>query len=630
MTTQSKRFTSGTGLVVLAVLFLALTVLSSALFRGFRLDLTENQLYTLADGTRNILSEIDEPLNVYLFYSRRASEEIPQLRTYAQRVTELLEEFEEQSDGGIRLHEIDPLPFSEEEDRAAQFGLQGVSLGGMGADPIYFGLAATNSVGDVETIPFFQPDREAFLEYDLAKLVHTLARPERTVVGILSELPMTSGFDPNTGQPRQPWVVAAQLEQLFEVRQVDPAAGRIDEDISVLMVVHPKMLDDGTLYAIDQFVMRGGRLMAFVDPLSDAELPSDMGGASAALFQDRSSSLERLFGAWGWEVPTDEVVLDRQFALTVNAGGPQGAVRHLGFIGVDASGLSADDVVTADLDRVNFASVGHIVLADDAAVTLTPLIRSSEQAGITASEQMRFLPDPTTLQDDFLPTGQRYFLAARLTGELSSAFPEGPPVADSGAEDEPLPEHSAASDGPVNVVVVADTDLLTDRLWVQVQSFFGQPIYQAFADNGAFANNAIDNLVGSSDLISVRSRGTYSRPFERVEALRAEADAAYRAEEQRLEEALADTERKLAELQSAKDDDSLLIISDEQQAELLRFQEERLEIRKQLRDVQHDLDRSIENLGTRIKLVNIFLVPLLFLALAGFVYYVRARRRREA
>ncbi len=630
MTTQSKRFMSGTGLVVLALLFLAMTILANALFRGYRLDLTENRLYTLADGTQNILDGIDEPLNLYFFYSRRASEEIPQLRTYAQRVRELLQEFEEQSAGGIRLTEVDPLPFSEEEDRAATFGLQGVTLGGVGADPIYFGLAATNSVGDVETIPFFQPDREAFLEYDLAKMVYTLATPERPVVGILSSLPMTSGFDPATGRPREPWVVAAQIEQLFEVRRLEPGMATIDDDIGVLLVVHPKMLDDDTLYALDQFVMRGGRLIAFVDPMSDAELPSDMAGASAALFQDRSSSLERLFSAWGWEVPTDEIVLDRDFALTVNAGGGQGPIRHLGFLGVTADGLSRTDVVTADLDRANFASTGHIVLAEGSEVQLTPLIQSSGQAGVTPAETLRFLPDPTTLLDDFVATGERYHLAARLTGDLATAFPEGPPGGGDEEAETPRPEHRAASDGPVNVVVVADTDVLSDRMWVQVQSFFGQPIYQAFADNGAFVNNALDNLVGSSDLISVRSRGTYSRPFERVEALQAEADAAYRATQQELEQALAETERKLAELQTAKDEDNLLILSAEQQTELQRFQEQRIAIRQQLRDVQHDLDRSIENLGTRLKIVNIFLVPVLILVFAIATYLVRARRRRES
>jgi ABC-type uncharacterized transport system involved in gliding motility auxiliary subunit len=390
------------------------------------------------------------------------------------------------------------------------------------------------------------------------------------------------------------------------------------------------MLDDDTLYALDQFVMRGGRLIAFVDPMSDAELPSDMAGASAALFQDRSSSLERLFSAWGWEVPTDEIVLDRDFALTVNAGGGQGPIRHLGFLGVTADGLSRTDVVTADLDRANFASTGHIVLAEGSEVQLTPLIQSSDQAGVTPAETLRFLPDPTTLLDDFVATGERYHLAARLTGELATAFPEGPPGGGDDEAETPRPEHRATSDGPVNVVVVADTDVLSDRMWVQVQSFFGQPIYQAFADNGAFVNNALDNLVGSSDLISVRSRGTYSRPFERVEALRAEADAAYRATQQELEQALAETERKLAELQTAKDEDNLLILSAEQQTELQRFQEQRIAIRQQLRDVQHNLDRSIENLGTRLKIVNIFLVPVLILVFAIATYLVRARRRRES
>jgi len=616
MTTQSKRSVSGTGLVVLALLFLATTVLSNALFRGYRLDLTENRLYTLADGTKNILSDIGEPLNVYLFFSDRATKDIPQLRGYADRVTELLEEFEEQSDGGIRLSIIDPLPFSEEEDRATEYGLQGVSPGGLGADAIYFGIAATNSVGDVETMPFIQPDREAFLEYDLAKLIHTLAQPDRPVVGIISSLPMTSGFDPATGRPSTPWVVATQIEQLFEVRSLEAgvSASAIDDDITLLVVVHPKALDDETLYAIDQFVMGGGRLIVFVDPMSDAEIPNDPSAQNAALFADRSSTLDRLFNAWGWSVPTDEIVLDQKYALTVNAGGPQGTIRHLAFIGVDADGLSDEDVVTSDLERINFASTGHIVLADDAAVTITPLVLSSEQADLTTTETLRFLPDPGVLQDNFEATGERYVLAARLNGALESAFPEGPPS--EGDESAPRPEHLAASDGEVNVVVVADTDMASDRMWAQVQSFFGQQIVQAFADNGPMIINALENMIGSSDLISIRSRGTFSRPFERVEALQAEADAEYRIQQQALEDRLEETEAKLAELQSAKDEDSLLIISDEQQQALLRFQQDRIEIRKELRDVQHNLDRSIESLGTRLKLINIFLVPLLMTVIA--------------
>jgi ABC-type uncharacterized transport system involved in gliding motility auxiliary subunit len=624
MTTHKKSL-GGTGLVVLGALFLILTILNAVVFRGIRLDLTENQLFTISEGTRNILAKIDEPVNLYLFYSDKAAENIPYLRTYARRVRELLQEFVLESDGRLRLTEIDPVPFSEDEDRASQYGLQAVSLGTTG-DPIYFGLAGTNSIDDLEIISFFQPDRETFLEYDVAKLVYTLAKPQKPVVALLSSLPMTSGFDPATGQPRQPWVVASQIEQLFELRSLDAGLTAVDDDVDLLILVHPKAFSDQTLYAIDQFVMRGGKLMIFVDPLSDAELPQDMAGASAALFQDRSSDLGRLFEAWGIEYDADDVVLDQLNALTVNSGLGQPPSRHLAMLGIREQGLAADDVITADLSGVNLGSAGYLGTASESGLEMVALVESSDSAGIVAAEGLKFLPDPATLQDDFVPTGERYVMAARFAGMLKTAFPEGPPPTD--VEDSAeMPDHVAATDAPANLIVVSDTDILTDRMWVQVQNFLGQRLFNAFAGNGALVVNALDNLLGSSDLISVRSRGTYSRPFDRVEALRADADARYRAEEQSLQRELEETERRLSELESAKDQENLLIISPEQQAELLRFQDEKLRIRKALRDVRRDLDRNIENLGTTLKIINIALVPVLLSIGVLLMAMVRARRR---
>ena len=624
MTTHKKSL-GGTGLIILGALFLTLTILNAVVFRGIRLDLTENQLFTISEGTRNILTKIDEPVNLYLFYSDKAAEDIPYLRTYARRVRELLQEFVLESDGRLRLTEIDPVAFSEEEDRASQYGLQAVSLGTTG-DPIYFGLAGTNSIDDLEIISFFQPDRETFLEYDVAKLVYTLAKPQKPVVALLSSLPMTSGFDPATGQPRQPWVVASQIEQLFELRTLDGGLTAVDDDVDLLVLVHPKALSEQTLYAIDQFVMRGGKLMVFVDPLSDAELPRDMAGASAALFQDRSSDLERLFGAWGIEYDADDVVLDQLNALTVNAGLGQPPSRHLAMLGIREQGLATDDVITADLSGVNLGSAGYLGVSADSGLEMVALVQSSDSAGIVAAEALKFLPDPATLQDDFMPTGERYVMGARFAGMLTSAFPEGPPPADVEASAAP-PDHIAATDEPANLIVVSDTDILTDRMWVQVQNFLGQRLFNAFAGNGALVVNALDNLLGSSDLISVRSRGTYSRPFDRVEALRADADARYRAEEQSLQQKLDETERRLTELESAKDQENLLIISPEQQAELLRFQDEKLRIRKALRDVRRDLDRNIENLGTTLKIINIALVPVLLSIGVILMAAVRTRRR---
>jgi ABC-type uncharacterized transport system involved in gliding motility auxiliary subunit len=625
LSTKKSHSLGGTGLLVLAVLFLALTMLSNNLLRGQRLDLTENQLYTLSAGTRDLLGSLEEPVQLYFFFSSRATEDIPQLRDYARRVRELLQEFAITAGGKVQLTEIDPLPFSEEEDQASGFGLQAISLGGSG-DPIYMGIAGTNSVDDLEIIEFFQPDREAFLEYDLAKLIYNLSNPQRPVVGLLTSLPMTQGFDPRTGQALQPWVVTTQLEQLFEVRKLDPALEMIDEDISLLVVVHPKDLDDATLYAIDQFVMGGGKLLAFVDPLADAEIPMDPASASGALFADRSSSLEPLFNHWGFSVDPAQVVLDAGQALSVNSGTGQ-VVRHLAMIGARGDSLDADDVITANLDSLNFGSAGHISLQEASQVELTPLVLSSDEAALTAAESLRFLPDPLALLDDFAASGERYVLAARISGMLESAFPEGPPAALEGEGGRP--EHRAAGAQPSQLIVVADTDMLSDRMWVQVQSFFGQRIFQAFADNGSFAVNGVDNLTGSNDLIAVRSRGTFSRPFDRVEALRREADANFRAQEQTLQQELDETERRLQALQSAKDEDNLLIITPEQQEELLRFQDEKLRIRKALRDVRRDLDRSIERLGTTLKVINIGLVPLLLSVAAIVVATVRVRRRQQ-
>ena len=357
MTAKENRSLGGSALVILAFLFLSLTVLNNVLFKGARLDLTENKLYTISQGTENILADIEEPVNLYYFFSDRATENIPYLRTYAKRVRELLQEIAVKSDGKIRLTEVDPLPFSEEEDRAAQYGLQSISLAA-GSDPIYFGIAATNAVDDLEVITFFQPDREPFLEYDVAKLIYTLAHPDRPVVALLSTLPITAGFDPVTRQARQPWVIATQIEQLFEMRQLDAATASIDEDVDLLVLVHPRQLGDQTLYAIDQFVMRGGKLVVFVDPISDAQLPQDIAGASTALFDDRSSDLAPLFEAWGIRFDPDDVVIDQVNALTVNAGPGQPPVRHLAMLGIGQEGLSPDDVITADLNSVNLGSSG--------------------------------------------------------------------------------------------------------------------------------------------------------------------------------------------------------------------------------------------------------------------------------
>ena len=640
--TRIKRISVNTAaLIALIVLFVALTMLSNGLFRGMRLDLTENGLYTLSKGTRNILADIDEPINLYYFFSQQSSREIPALRTYANRITELLEEYVLEADGKLKLQIIDPLPFSEEEDRAAQFGLQAVPIGATG-ESLYFGLAGTNAIGDVEVIPFFQPDKEAFLEYDVSKLIYSLAHPKKPIIGLLSTLPMTAGFDPTTGQMRQPWIINEQLNQLFEIRNLDPEVTTIDEDINVLMLVHPKDLSKSTLYAIDQFVLRGGRVLVFLDPYAEADVPAqNPNNPGAAMLASRASDLPELLQAWGIAYDKTQFAADSRYALAVTTRPDQAPVRHLGILSLDDGALAREDVVTAGLETINLALAGYFSSRENAETTLLPLLTSSKSAMPMAVDQVRFLPDPSQLYQGFAPTGEHYILAARLQGKVQTAFPDGAPAGinqtdkqhDEQNKDEEKDEKSTSSHlkesaEPVNVIIVADTDLLTDRLWVRQQNFFGQRIVAAWANNGDFITNALDNLTGNSDLISIRGRATSSRPFTTVEALEREANNRLLATEQQLQEELRETERKLTELQQSRSDNNTLILSPEQQAELERFQQRKLEIRKQLRQVRRDLDKNIEQLGTTLKLINIALIPLLLSGVALCAVWMRARRRK--
>ncbi len=617
----AKRTYGRIGLGALALVFIAGVSLSNTVLRGFRADLTENDLYTLSAGTVRIVGGIAEPLNLYLFFSDRATASVPYLRTYAARVREMLEDFAARSGGKLRLTVIDPLPFSEGEDRATEFGLQPIRLGNS-IEPIYFGVAGSNSVGDDEIIPFLDPAREAFLEYELAKLVYTLANPRKPVIGLLSSLPMTAGFDPLNPQASQPWVITRQIRQFFEVRSLDAAIERIDDDIRVLVLVHPRGLPDTALYAIDQFVLGGGRLLAFIDPHAEMD-PGDPANP-AAQFGGKASQLDRLLEAWGVRIDTANAVIDDRYALTVS-GGDGLPLRHLGVIGLDDQAMDPDDVITAGLGMVNMAFPGHITRTTAAGPEFAPLIRSSGSAALIGTERLLFAADPAGLREGFAPAGEPFVLAARLGGTPQSAFPGGLP-APPGSQDDAPAGHLAEARAPVNIVLVADSDMLSDRLWVQSRDFFGQRVDTAFANNGDFVINALDNLLGSSDLISIRSRATFSRPFHRVEDLRRRAEARFLVTEQRLQEELQETDNRLAELQANRTDRGGAILTAEQQTEIARFQARRLELRRELRQVQRGLDESIERLGMRLKLINIGGVPLL-IVLGGLVALWQRRRR---
>ena len=334
MSTASQRNISTSSLLLLALAFIAAIIISNQLFGGWRIDLTDNRLYTLSDGTKQILENLEEPINLYFYYSDKASEDVPTIRSYANRVGEMLDEFRLAANGNINLYVIDPLPFSEDEDRAAQFGLQGVGLAGS-PDAVYLGLAGTDSIDNEKIIAFFQPDKEQFLEYDIAKLVSTLANPERKVIGLISGAPMSGNFDPQTQQMIPAWVIYEQAQQLFEVRNLGTDIDAVDDDVSMLWIVQTKSLSNSMLYAIDQFVLKGGTAMIFVDPLAESDPAAPVQGMPPGMPpQGQKSDLPALFSAWGLQFSPNDVVADAQLALPVSAGPAGRPMRHPGLLGI--------------------------------------------------------------------------------------------------------------------------------------------------------------------------------------------------------------------------------------------------------------------------------------------------------
>lgn len=638
MSQKAKRNYGAGALLMLAVLFVALVFVLSMVFRGARFDLTENSLYSVSQGTRNILAEIDEPINLYLYFSDSVSKDVPRLtsyRDYSRRVRDTLTEFAGYAGGNINLQVIDPLPFSEAEDAASAAGLSGFAANSAG-DTFFFGLVATNAVEGREVVAFFDPAKEAFLEYDLAKLIYNLNQFDRPVIGLMSSLPINRGFDAATRQMTEPWIVTQQIEQLFDVRSVSTTATNIDPDIDVLAVVHPKELTELTQYAIDQFVLRGGKLALFVDPQAEMDIPDNAQlNPQAAMFADRSSDLKPLLEAWGVAYDVKQVVLDRTYGLQVSTGQGSRPVRHIGILSIDGEGMNGADVTMAQLNTINVSESGHLAAMPDADIEFLPLLRSSEDSMSVSSDRVRFMTDPSSLLTGFTPTAERYTIAARVRGTFATAFPDGAPEVPPAAEGEPpvqapRGEHLALATSANDILVVADTDILSDRLWAQVQNFIGQRLINAFANNGDFVINSLDSLTGSSDLISIRGRATSQRPFTRVQALQRQAEERFQATEQELEQRLQQTERKLTELQAGRDDNNPLILTPEQQTELARFQDERLRIRQELRQVQSNLRGDIENLGTWLKVINIGLVPLLVTLFALAIAWRRSRRRLEA
>ncbi|SEM87350.1 ABC-type uncharacterized transport system involved in gliding motility, auxiliary component [Luteibacter sp. UNCMF331Sha3.1] len=606
----TRAFRLRLALVAIAVLFLVTIAFSSMSLRTARVDLTEDRIYTLTPGTQQIVDSLRKPLTLTLYFSDHATRDLPQIRSYEQRVHEMLREIAVRAHGRIRFKVIDPVPYSDDEDAAESYGLSPAS-GGSNGERVFFGLVGMGGPGDVppQAIPFFDPAREPFVEYDIAKLLYEVGMPTKPRIGLISSLPAEGNLV--IGEPA--WAVVRQIDQLADVTTLDPdGLKHIDDGIKVLLLIHPKHLPEDAQYAIDQYVLRGGHLVVFVDP--DAEMDNAPLIDSRGIVDDHDSDLRRLFEAWGVVYDPTKVVLDRAQALTIELNG--NTVVHPAMLGLGAQDLNHDDVVTASLQRVNFSTAGFFELAQDTKARFTPLVQTSDEAAVVPSQRVRdATSDPSALLENYEPTHERYVIAGRLRDTFRTAFPERNEKG-----------HLAHAAAPGEVVLVADTDVLTDRLWLDVQPLLGQQQMTPFANNGDFVANIVDNLGGSTALLSIRGRVNSQRPFTRVRALQAAADRKFLVKKRELETELYDTQRRLSELQPTKNGTGPSTATVEQRREVEQYLQRKLAIGKELRDVQHQLNAEIDALGLRLKFINIVLVPGI-VALIGLIYGWRRTRR---
>lgn len=632
---NSKLFTAA-GLVLALILFVAANTLGGSLFRSTRLDLTAEKLYTLSDGTKNILRDLPEPVTLRLFFSKKVAKDMTQLIGYAQRVQELIEEYVAHSGGKLKLEVYDPEAYSEEEEKAVAAGLQGVPFNSAG-EVGYFGIAGTNTTDESENIAFLQPQRENFLEYDLTRLVYNLAHPKKKVVGLLSKLQMDGDPLARMRNPQadvQSWFILEQIRERFEVRTIPDNVDKIEPGIDVLMVVHPQGLAPQTLFAIDQFVLGGGKAVVCVDPLCNAqEVRSDPNNPLQAMMADKSSDLGPLLGAWGLDFKKDDLAGDNENGLRVRL--PQGGeAQYIVWLGMRAAQgtLGKDDSVTAQLDNINFATAGILSRKSDATTTVTPLVETSKNSMRVTKSAIQFGDDPQKLIESFVSGGEKLMIAARVSGPAKSAYPDGKPKAETpadGAKPEEKSDEAGTlkeSKGPINVIVVADADFLHDRWWTRSQNFFGQRIATPTADNNGFVLNALENMSGNNDLISLRGRGNSVRPFDRVNEIRRESDKRFLAKEKELDDKLKDLKSKLSDLgKGGKDGAEAPILSEQLRKDKQEYENQVVVTVRDLRRVKHERNQEIEALGTRLKLIDTFAVPLLVILAAIGVAALRPK-----
>ncbi len=663
----------------------AFAVASTYAVRGLRLDLTEDRLYSLSPAVAPLVQRLDEPVKLDFYYSAEAAQGMPQIQSYANRVREFLQEVAQASKGRITLRVIDPAPFSEAQDEARAAGIAPLRLDGSGKE-LMLGLVAKNSVDQAEAMPFLDPNKEPFLEYDVMRLVQSIGKLKKPTIGLLSSLPLAGGgvnpADPR--QPAEPWQIYLQLKQLYQVKDIATTDSALPEGLDALVIVHPRELSTDLLRSIDSYALKGGRILAFLDPHCEAQPSEDRFSGGSG---DKSSDLGPLTRAWGIEWTRSKVVADSTYAqrVRVRSQGPVQVMDYLIWLALREDALAKDDPSTGRLSQVNSQTMGAIDIRESNKAAVKPLIESSAESMRLDGVRIQFFPDPEGLMRDFKPEGKRNVLAVRVQGPIEAAYDEagnptiappesskpvmlapdgseipaapgkGPfqdpapvaPTTAAPAPAQPSPAPEQAPTGPAsasnppspakaprtgtgNIVIVADADLLSDQNWIEQQRMGNLVLgSRVMADNGAFVLNVLEMFTGDEALLNLRARGKYQRPFDRVEEIRKAAEKQYLDRERELQNQIQQSEARLTELQAQKTPENQLILSPEQEAEVVKLEEQTLAARKELRSVQFNLRREYEGLGTRLMLVNVVAWPLVVAGLAAIMLARRSHLHRS-
>ncbi|MCD6306304.1 MAG: Gldg family protein [Deltaproteobacteria bacterium] len=613
-----RTLISVTGLAVLFLVLILVNIIVS--YAAIRWDVTEDDIYSLSEGTRHILSDLKQPVAIKFFYSKSNPDIPANIKVYAKHVEDFLSEYRRQGKGRITVEMIDPKPDSDEEEWAQRYGVEPMRTGGA---RIYCGLVFL-AADQEDVIPWLDPAQEQMLEYDITRIIQGLQTTEKKVVGIISSLPIfgTKGRVMPGQAPGEEWLFIREMKKTYDIKEISPLAQKIDMPLDLLMVVYPKHISPRLEYAIDQYVLSGGNALIFVDPLCI----SDREQGQQSFLRSSGDSLKRVFKAWGIAMDPAKAVVDFGQPTRVRTGN-RGAEDNPLMVSARGNSFNREDVVTAGLETMLFPVAGAIEKLEDADSEFEPLASSSTNAGLT--EAFNAYLGLEAIKRKFAPAGQPFHMAVRIRGTFKTAFPEGCPESeDAGDKPEGTPQgpHLAKGKGKATVIVVSDADMLADQFYVHRGNFFGLSVSQMFNDNLTFLSNAAEILTGSDDLIGLRSRGKLERPFTVVLELKKKAQERWLSKEKELVRRIEETNRKLRQLEAQKDGSQKMILSSEQEAEIARFREERQKINRELKNVRKNLRADIERLGATLKALNIFLVPSL-VCVAGVLFAIYRQRK---